>query len=166
MTTLTKFEPFPAVNTLHEQVNRMFNDVFAPFLPLNRPTIPFANQDVLGTYGFAPPVDIYEDAEKLIFKVEVPGIEEKDLKIEIEANTLIITGERKLEADEKKEAFVRVERRYGAFTRYFTLPPTVDTNNVEARYANGVLTLMLLKKAEAKPKQIKVKFEKTFAKTA
>jgi HSP20 family protein len=165
MNTLTKFEPFPTVNTLHERVNQMFNDVFAPFLPFNK-TLPLANQDVLGTYGFAPPVDIYEDENKLTFKVEVPGIEEKDLKIEIEGNTLIITGERKLEPEEKKEMFVRVERRYGAFTRYFTLPPTIDVNNVDAKYINGVLTLTLLKKAEAKPKQIKVKFERTFAKTA
>jgi HSP20 family protein len=105
---------------------------------------------------FIPPVDIYEDENKLTLKLEVPGIEEKDLDVRLENNTLTVRGERKLEQEEKEENFHRIERRYGAFSRSFTLPNTVDVENVRANYENGILRLELLKRAEAKPKQIKV----------
>jgi HSP20 family protein len=87
----------------------------------------------------------------------VPGIDEKDIDIRVENNTLTVHGERKIEKEEKEENYRRVERQYGSFTRTFTLPPTVDTENVSANYEKGVLKIDLPKKAEAKPKQIKVK---------
>ena len=108
------------------------------------------------TGGFTPAVDIYEDAEKVVLKLEVPGIEEKDLDVSVEKNTLTVKGERKLEPEEKEENFHRIERRYGSFYRAFTLPATVDAETVEAKYSAGVLKLELKKKAEAQPKQIKV----------
>ena len=89
-------------------------------------------------------------------KIEVPGIEETDIDVRIENNTMTVHGERKFEKDEKEENYRRVERQYGSFTRTFTLPNTVDTENVSANYDKGVLKIKLAKKAEAKPKQIKV----------
>jgi HSP20 family protein len=110
----------------------------------------------LAAANFVPAVDIYEDAEKLVLKLEVPGIQEKDLDVRIEGNTLTVKGERKLEAEEKEENFHRIERSYGSFYRAFTLPSTVETENVQASYTAGVLKLELKKKAEAQPKQIKI----------
>jgi HSP20 family protein len=88
--------------------------------------------------------------------MEVPGIDEKDIDVRIENTTLTVHGERKIEKEEKEENFRRVERQYGSFTRAFTLPSSVDTGQVSAHYDKGVLKLSLAKKAEAKPKQIKV----------
>lgn len=108
------------------------------------------------TTSFAPPVDIYEDEHNITLKIEVPGINEKDMDVRIENNTLTVHGERKIEMEEKEENFRRVERQYGSFTRVFTLPSSVDTGQVSANYDNGVLKIKLAKKAAAKPKQIKV----------
>jgi HSP20 family protein len=110
----------------------------------------------LTTSSFAPAVDVYEDEHKVTLKIEVPGIDEKDLDIRVENNTLTVHGERKIEKEEKEENYRRVERQYGSFTRAFTLPTTVDTDHVAASYDKGVLKISLPKKAEAKPKQIKV----------
>jgi HSP20 family protein len=108
------------------------------------------------TASFVPAVDIYEDPQKVVLKLEVPGIEEKDLDIRVENNTLTVKGERKFEKEEKEENFHRIERSYGSFYRAFTLPSSVDTENVGASYNAGVLKLELKKKPEAQPKQIKV----------
>jgi HSP20 family protein len=113
-------------------------------------------EESLTAGAFVPPVDIYEDEHSIQLKLEVPGIDEKDLDIKVENNTLTVSGERKLEKEEKEENFHRVERRYGSFTRSFTLPNTVSTDDVQADYDNGVLKIKLNKRAEAKPKQIKV----------
>jgi HSP20 family protein len=110
----------------------------------------------LTTTGFAPLVDIYEDEHNITLKIEVPGIDEKDIDVRIENNTLTVHGERKIEKEEKEENFRRVERQYGSFTRSFTLPTTVDPEKVSAIYDKGILKISLAKKAEAKPKQIKV----------
>jgi len=101
---------------------------------------------------FGPPVDIYEDDQKLTFKVEVPGVDEKDIKVEIENNILTVHGERKLEKEIKEENFSRMERHYGVFSRSFTVPSTVDRQKIEANYAHGVLAIQMPKRAEAKPK--------------
>lgn len=108
------------------------------------------------TAGFAPPVDIYEDEHNITLKLEVPGIDEKDIDVRIENNTLTVQGERKVDEEEKEENFRRVERQYGRFTRSFTLPSTVDPGQVSADYEKGVLKIKLAKKEEAKPQQIKV----------
>jgi HSP20 family protein len=110
----------------------------------------------LTTTSFAPPVDIYEDEHNITLKLEVPGIDEKDIDVRVENTTLTVHGERKIEKEEKEENFRRVERQYGEFTRSFTLPSSVDPGQVTADYAKGVLKINLAKKAEAKPKQIKV----------
>jgi HSP20 family protein len=122
---------------------------------------PELDKELTGITGsFVPPVDIYEDAKKLSIKLEVPGIREEDLDIKLVDQTLTIHGERKLAEEEKTENFHRIERRYGQFTRSFTLPNTVDTEKVQAHFEHGVLTLELPKRPEAQPKQIKVSIGK------
>ena len=146
MTVLTRWEPFREFATLQDRINRLFRDSYSA-----------AGQDEsLTTTSFAPAVDVYEDEHKVALKIEVPGIEEKDIDVRVENNTLTVTGERKIEKEEKEENYRRVERQYGSFTRTFTLPTTVDAEKVEASYDKGVLKIALPKKAEAKPKQIKV----------
>jgi HSP20 family protein len=145
MTVLTRWEPFREFSTLQDRINRVFRESYT------------GNQDdSLTTSSFAPAVDVYEDEHKVSLKIEVPGIEEKDIDVRVENNTLTVHGERKIEKEEKEENYRRVERQYGSFTRTFTLPQTVDTENVSANYDKGVLKITLPKKAEAKPKQIKV----------
>jgi len=101
-------------------------------------------------------VDIYEDEHNIALKLEVPGIDEKDIDVRIEGNTLTVHGERKIEKEEKEENFRRIERQYGSFTRSFNLPSSVEPGQVTADYNKGVLKIKLAKKAEAKPKQVKV----------
>ena len=115
-----------------------------------------SGKDQLAAGSFVPPVDVYEDEHNLVLKLEVPGVNEEDLNVSVENNTLTIQGERKFEKEEKEENFHRIERRYGSFTRTFKLPNTVDSDKVEADYDKGILKIALAKRAEAKPKQIKV----------
>jgi HSP20 family protein len=138
-------------STLQDRVNRILRESFSPE----------SSDEALTTSNFAPPVDVYEDTHNITLKIEVPGIDEKDIDVSIENNTLTVRGERRFEKDEKEENFHRVERMYGSFTRSFTLPNTVDPDQVSAHYDKGVLKIRLAKKAEAKPKQIKVNVEKT-----
>jgi len=141
--TITRWDPFREVATLQNRVNSLFREMNDGDSPLT-------------TASFVPAVDVYEDNAKVVLKLEVPGVDEKDLDIRIENHTLTVKGERKFEKEEKEENFHRIERRYGSFYRAFTLPNTVDTENVAASYTAGVLKLELKKKAEAQPKQIKV----------
>jgi HSP20 family protein len=110
----------------------------------------------LSSGSFVPAVDVYEDEQTLVLKLEVPGVNEEDLHVSVEDSTLTVQGERKFEKEEKEENFHRIERRYGSFTRTFKLPSIVDTDKVEAGYEKGILKITLAKRAEAKPKQIKV----------
>jgi HSP20 family protein len=131
---------------MQDRINRFVRESYSPEGP----------EEALTTTNFAPPVDIYEDEHNITLKMEVPGIDEKDIDVRIENTTLTVHGERKIEKEEKEENFRRVERQYGSFTRSFTLPSAVDTGQVSANYDKGVLKVSLAKKAEAKPKQIKV----------
>ena len=140
---ITRWDPFREVMALQNRVNNLFREMNEGDSPLT-------------TASFVPAVDIYEDSKKVMLKLEVPGIDEKDLDIRVENNTLTVKGERKFEKEEKEENFHRIERRYGTFFRSFTLPSTVDTEHINAAYVNGVLKLELSKKPEAQPKQIKV----------
>ena len=146
MTVLTRWEPFREFSPTQDRLNRLFRESYNPERP----------EEALTTTSLAPPVDIYEDEHNITLKIEVPGIDEKDIDVRIEGNTLTVHGERKLEKEEKEENFRRVERHYGSFTRSFTLPGSVDPGQVSADYDKGVLKIKLPKKAEAKPQQIKV----------
>jgi len=145
MTVLTRWDPFREFTTLQDRMNRLFQQSFGE-----------GREESLTTGAFAPAVDVYEDEHNVTLKIEVPGIEEKDLDIRVENNTLTVHGERKFEKEEKEENYRRIERQYGSFTRSFTLPSTVDSDGIQANYEKGVLKIKLAKKAEAKPKQIKV----------
>src|SRR6201997_5668183 len=140
MTMITRLDPFREFTTLQDRMNRLFRDSFGPE----------GREDALTTTAFAPPVDVYEDEHHVTLKIEVPGIDEKDIDVRIENNTLSVHGERKFEKEEKEENYRRVERQYGSFTRTFTLPNTVDPEKVSANYEKGVLKITLAKKAEAK----------------
>jgi HSP20 family protein len=146
MAVPTRWDPLRDLATLQNRLNRFVRESYSPEGP----------EDTLTTSSFAPPVDVYEDEHHIILKIEVPGIDEKDIDVRIENTNLIIHGERKFEKEEKEENFRRVERQYGSFTRSFTLPSSVDPGQVNADYEKGVLKIKLAKKAEAKPKQIKV----------
>jgi HSP20 family protein len=143
---VTRWDPFREVVALQNRVNSLFRD-------LND------GDDPVTAARFVPAVDIYEDAKKVVLKLEVPGIDQKDLDIRVENHTLTVKGERKFEAEEKEQNFHRIERRYGSFFRAFTLPSTVDTEGVQASYNAGVLKLELAKKPEAQPKQIKINID-------
>jgi HSP20 family protein len=140
---ISRWYPIREVATLQDRVNSLFQD-FA------------GDSGTVTAASFAPAVDVYENGEKVVLKLDVPGIKEEDLDIRVENQTLSVRGERKFEKEEKEENFHRIERRYGSFFRSFSLPTTVDTENVEASYNAGVLKLELKKKASAQPRQIKV----------
>jgi HSP20 family protein len=114
------------------------------------------SEDGLRTRPWAPPVDIVETENELMLKADVPGVELKDIDIQLENGTLTVKGERKLDKEEKNKGFHRMERSYGSFVRIFTVPDTVDSERVKAAYEAGVLTITLPKKEIAKPKAIKV----------
>ena len=127
MTVLTRWDPVREFSSLQDRMNsmnRLFRESYRPEGP----------EEALTTTSFAPPVDIYEDEHNITLKIEVPGIDEKDIDVRIENNTLIVHGERKIEKEEKEENFRRVERQYGSFSRSFTLPTTVDPGQVSANY--------------------------------
>ena len=147
---ITRWDPFRDVLALQNRMNSLFQEY-------NRNQ---GDNDALSTAAFVPPVDIYEDEHKIVLKLEVPGMKENELDIQLENNVLTVRGERKFEKEEKEENFHRIERRYGSFYRSFTIPNTVNPESVKASSDAGVLRLELEKRAEAKPKQIKVEIGK------
>jgi HSP20 family protein len=150
MTTMTRFVPFRSTMSDVAVLQNRLNSIFSDFAR------PEGAQETLTVGNFVPAVDIYEDEHKLLLKLEVPGIKQEDIDVRLENQTLTVRGERKFEAEEKEENFHRIERRFGSFVRSFTLPVTVDTNSIAARYDAGVLSIQLAKKEAAKPKQVKI----------
>lgn len=144
MKSITRWDAFRNVSSLQDQVNRLFNTTF-PARP---------DDSTLTTW--APAVDIYETENELVLKADLPEINEKDLDVRVENNTLTVRGERKFEQQVKEDNYLRVERAYGSFSRSFSLPNTVNSDAIKAEYKNGVLTVELPKRAESKPKQVKI----------
>src|SRR5467141_3037240 len=145
MNTVTRWEQSRGLTPLQEQVIRLFEDNFI------RDRSGHAD---LATW--APPVDIYETENELVVKADLPDLQDKDIDVRVENNTLTIRGERKFEKDVNQDNYLRVERAYGPFMRSFSLPNTVSPENIRAEYRNGVLTLHMAKREESKPKQIKI----------
>src|SRR5882672_12238857 len=143
MATLDRWEPFRGTSP-ETQLNRLFNDFFG------RAT----QEQNLTTW--APAVDIYEGEHELVVKADLPDVKAEDLDIRVENNILTIRGERKFEKKVDEKNYLRVERAYGSFARSFSLANTVNTEAIKADYKDGVLTLNIPKREEAKPKQIKV----------
>ena len=143
---MTRFDPFRDLAVLQDRMNRMFNDTYGRG----------REDDLMNRGTWTPPVDIYELDGRLVLKAELPDLRREDIDVTVENNTLTIRGERKLDQEIKQESFHRVERAYGSFVRMFSLPPTVDPTKIGAEYKNGVLTLMLPFREEAKPRTINV----------
>jgi HSP20 family protein len=145
MNMITRWDQSRGSTALQNQVIRLFEDNFI------RDRSGHAD---LATW--APPVDIYETENELVVKADLPDLQEKDIDVRVENNTLTIRGERKFDTDVNEDNYLRVERSYGSFTRSFSLPNTVSSESIRADYHNGVLTLRMAKREESKPKQIKI----------
>ncbi len=143
---IVRWDPLRDLSTVQERMNRLFSDFYRG-----------ADDDVMRRGTWLPPVDIYETGNhELVIKAELPDMKKEDISITVENNSLTLTGEKKTDETVKDEHYHRVERSYGTFTRTFTLPPTVDSGKVSADYKQGVLTIKLPIKEEAKPKQVQV----------
>jgi HSP20 family protein len=144
VSAITRRDPFLSLANWQEQVNRMFENAFP------------GRADGSTMTAWAPAVDIYETENELVLKADLPDLNEKDLDVRVENNMLTIRGERKFEQKVKEENYLRIERTYGSFSRSFSLPNTVSSETIKAEYKNGVLTIEMPKRAESKPKQVKV----------
>ncbi len=144
---LVRWDPFAEVDTLQRSINRLFDEVFSGRR---------ARQES-GEAMWAPTVNTYEDKDAYVLSCDLPGVEQKDVKINLDNNTLTISGTRKLEHEDKRENYQRIESYFGAFSRSFTIPASVDTDKVEAHMENGVLKVRLPKREESKPRQIEIK---------
>jgi len=145
MTSITRWDPFRTMTSLQDQVNRLFEDSFR------------GRSGEASLTAWAPAVDIFETENELVLKADLPDVQEKDIDIRMENNTLTIRGERRFEQEVKEDNYLRVERAYGTFTRSFSLPSTVNAEAIQAEYSNGVLTVRMPKREESKPRQIKVR---------
>ena len=143
--SMVRFDPFRDLAVLQDRMNRLFNDAVR------------RDDDVLGTRGnWVPAVDVYEQDGSLVMKAELPDMKREDIDVSVENSTLTLRGERRFEDEVKQDSFHRIERAYGSFNRAFTLPATVDATKIAAEYKNGVLTIRLPFREEAKPRSIKV----------
>ena len=153
MANITRWDPFSEFTSLQDRVNQLFTQPFG--VSGRTPEQPLASAN------FVPPVDIFEDDHTITLQAELPGIRENDLNVRLDNNILTISGERKFENEDKKDNFHRIERAYGRFTRSFTLPGSVDPENVNAEFENGVLKVSVPKREESKSRQIKIGAGKT-----
>jgi HSP20 family protein len=144
---MTRFDPFRDLAVLQDRMNRLLNDRFQGR---------GREDDLMSSGSWTPAVDIYEAEGSLVLKAELPDLRREDIDVNIENHTLTIRGERKLDNEVKQESFHRIERAYGTFVRQFTLPPTLDATKIAAEYKNGVLTVTLPVREEAKPRSVKV----------
>jgi HSP20 family protein len=147
---IVRWEPYHPLATQRE-FERLFREAFSPASGDQEPS----------TRTWAPPVDIYENENALVLKADLPGVDPNDVEIHVENGTLYLKGERKFVREVQEENYHRVERAYGAFSRSFSLPGSVDTEKVTAEYKDGQLILTLPKREEAKPKTIKINVSKT-----
>jgi HSP20 family protein len=142
---IVRFDPFREFVTLQDRMNRLFGDVY------------LRDEDVTQRGDWVPPVDIYEtDNHDLVVKAELPDMTREDIEVTVENNVLTLKGTKKFAGDVKEDQFRRIERSYGTFSRSFTLPTTVDASKVSAEYKNGVLTVKLPFREEAKPRTINI----------
>jgi HSP20 family protein len=139
-------DPFREFAQMQDRLNRAFAETYGR-----------SDEGLLSSGSWMPPVDIYQSGEhELVLKAELPDMTREDIDVTVDNGTLTIKGDKKLSTEVKEEQFHRIERRYGTFSRSFSLPPTVDPSRVAAEYRNGVLTVKLPMREEAKPRQIKV----------
>jgi HSP20 family protein len=148
--TLVRWDPFREFAQIQDRLNRVFNDAYGRGSA-------GSDEGLMTTGAWVPPVDIYQNGDnELVIKAELPDMTREDIDITVDNGTLSIKGEKKLSSEVKEDQFHRMERRYGTFSRSFSLPPTVDPNKVSAEYKQGVLSVRLPLREEAKPRSIKV----------
>ena len=144
--SIIKYDPFRELRGLQDEMNRLFMTNFSR-----------GDESDLMRGAWSPQVDIFENQDQIVLEAELPGMKPENVEISIENNILTLHGERKFEKKAEGDNFHRVERSYGSFTRSFTLPPTVSSENANAEFENGVLRLTLAKREEAKPRRIEIK---------
>ena len=145
---IVRWTPLRELSTMQERMNKLFEEAMNP---------PGRSEEGFAVASWAPAVDIYETDKEIIMKAELPGMQEKDIQIKVEDNILVVAGERQMEKEVKEENYHRIERSYGSFSRSFTLPQTVDRDQIKAAYKDGVLKVTLPKKEEVKPKKVEIK---------
>jgi HSP20 family protein len=146
--TLVRWDPFREFAQIQDRLNRVFTDAYGRT---------GSDEGFLTSGAWVPPVDIYQNGDnELVLKAELPDMVREDIDVTVDNGTLTIKGEKRFSGEPKEEQFHRIERRYGAFSRSFSLPQTVDATRVSAEYKNGVLTVKLPVREEAKPRSIKV----------
>lgn len=144
LTGLTKWDPFRDILSLQERLNRAFSD------PVTR----FISADAAG--GWFPPVDIHEEADRVVLCAELPGLNKDDIEVKVESGTITLRGAKKQEKEVNADGAYRLERFFGSFARSFVLPATIDADTIRATYKDGVLEVVLPKAEEARPKKIKI----------
>jgi HSP20 family protein len=143
---VNRWDPFRDLNSLQERMNRLFDEAGRGWRP----------EEPAATTTWSPAVDIYETENEIVVKAELPGVDRKDIALNLENNVLTLRGERRFEKETKEENYHRIERAYGAFSRSFSIPATVNEENIQAEYKDGILKIALPKKSQAKPKQIQI----------
>jgi len=143
---IVRWEPFRDMVSAQRDFDRLFREAFSSHL----------GDTELSTRSWAPPVDIYETEDAIVLKAELPGVDPKDVEVRVEDNTLYLKGERKFQKEVKEQNYHRVERSYGSFARSFSLPNSISSDRVKAEFKDGLLTLTMPKREEAKPKTIKI----------
>ena len=146
---VVRWDPFRDLGMLQDRMNRLFDDAGRGW----------RTDEPAATTSWSPSVDIFETEGEIVAKAELPGMERKDITLHLENNVLTLQGERKFEKETKEENYHRIERSYGHFSRSFSIPATVDDEKIRADYKDGVLKIVLPKKEQAKPKQIKIASE-------
>jgi HSP20 family protein len=143
---ISRWDPFRDLNTLQDRMNRLFHEAGRGW----------QGEEPAATTTWSPAVDIYETDGEIIVKAELPGVDRKDITLHLENNVLTLRGERRFEKETKEENYHRIERSYGGFSRSFSIPATVDEDNIRADYKDGILKIALPKKDQAKPKNIQI----------
>ena len=147
---ILKGDPFKDIMTLRDRMDKLFEESLNRLKEVG---------DEMSHSSWSPAVDIYETIDSMIIKVEIPGVDKKDISVEVRDNSLHLKGERKFEENANEENYQRMERSYGIFSRVFALPTTVDQDNVKATFNNGVLEITIPKSEESIPEQINVNIE-------
>jgi HSP20 family protein len=150
MATIARWDPFRDLMEIQGELNRLFGRTYGS-------AEDNGGASALATGAWAPAVDVYEDKDKVLLHVELPGVEPDDVEVSVEDSTLSIRGQREIRSDLDQENYRRVERRYGQFVRAFQLPAIADAERVDASFDKGVLTIDVPKKEEARPRRIEIK---------
>src|SRR5262249_33385506 len=143
---VVRWDPFRDLSLLQDRMNRLFDDAGRGW----------GSDEPAATTAWSPAVDIFETDGEIVVKAELPGMEKKDIALNLEKNVLTLRGERRFEKETKEDNYHRIERSYGTFSRAFSIPATVDEEKIRADYKDGVLKIVLPKKEQSKPKQIRI----------